>query len=51
MDDKRMAKIHMAARLILERPERHTPLELRWAKEVFDLTCALQEARDQLRRT
>ncbi len=45
VDDRRLARLQMAARLILERAPQHTPLELRWAQEVLDLTVALQEAR------
>lgn len=48
VDQARLARLHVAARAIVERPERHTPLELQWAKEVVDLTVALQEARNQV---
>jgi len=35
----------MGAAAILANPGAHTPLELRWAAEVRDLTVALAEAR------
>jgi hypothetical protein len=48
VDDRRLAKLQVASLVMLENPQRHTPLELRWAQEVLDLTVALREARDQL---
>ena len=50
VDEARIARLYLAARLILDRPDRHTPLERQWAKEVFDLTVALQEARQEIAR-
>jgi hypothetical protein len=50
VDEARIARLYMAARLILDRPDRHTPLERQWAKEVFDLTVALQAARQEIAR-
>ena len=50
VDEARIARLYMAARVILDHPERHTPLERQWAKEVFDLTVALQEARQEVVR-
>jgi len=45
VDDRRLARLHMGAAAILANPGAHTPLELRWAAEVRDLTVALAEAR------
>jgi len=50
VDEGRIARLYMAARLILDRQDRHTPLERQWAKEVYDLTVALQEARQEIAR-
>lgn len=50
VDAARLARLHLAARMILDRPDSHTPLELQWATEVLDLTTALDEARQDLRR-
>lgn len=48
IDGRRLARLYLAASAVLERPDRHTPLERQWAKEVFDLATALQHARDEL---
>ena len=48
VDDTRLAKLGLAAAVMLGNPERHTPLELRWAQQVLDLATALAEARRQL---
>ena len=50
VDETRIARLYLAARVILDRPDRHTPLERQWAKEVFDLTVALQESRQEIAR-
>ncbi len=53
VDDARLNRLELAARVILDRPERHTPLELQWATQVADLAAALRQARrelDELRR-
>jgi hypothetical protein len=50
VDDARLVRLHVAAQIILERAERHTPLERQWAKEVVDLAVALRAARDELDR-
>ena len=48
VDDARLAKLRLAAAVMLGHPDRHTPLELRWAQQVLDLATALAEARDRL---
>jgi hypothetical protein len=48
VDDARLAKLGLAATVMLGNPGRHTPLELRWAQQVLDLATALVEARRQL---
>lgn len=44
VDERRCAALQLAAVAILRRAD-VTPLERRWAREVFDLTTALTEAR------
>jgi hypothetical protein len=46
VDDARLAKLRVAAALVLQRGDRHSPLERQWAREVFDLASALMEARN-----
>jgi len=46
VDDRRLARLQMAAALILQRGDAHTPLERQWAREVFDLAAALRALRD-----
>ncbi len=48
VDDARLAKLRLAAAIMLGNPDRHTPLELRWAQQVLDLATALAQARDEL---
>jgi hypothetical protein len=48
VDDARLFKLRLAAVLILEGSDRHTPLELQWAQQVLDLSTALAEARQRL---
>jgi hypothetical protein len=48
VDDARLTKLQIGAFAILERPDRHTPLERQWAKQVFDLCAALREARAEI---
>ena len=50
VDDARLLKLRVAAALMLENPDRHTPLELRWAQQVLDLATALVEARAEIGR-
>ncbi len=47
VDDRRLVRLYLGASAILDQPDRHTPLELRWAREVRDLCLALTEARRQ----
>ena len=44
VDEDRRAKLMLAAVLVLSR-ESASPLERRWAKEVYDLCAALGDAR------
>ena len=44
VDESRRAKLMLAAALVVSR-ETSTPLERRWASEVFDLCAALGEER------
>ena len=44
VDEDRRAKLMLAAALVVAR-ESSTPLERRWATEVFDLCAALGEER------
>jgi hypothetical protein len=46
VDDDRRAKLMLAAAMVLLR-EGSTPLERRWASEVYDLCAALGRARDE----
>ncbi len=48
VDDHRLTKLLVAAQAILGRPDRHTPLELEWARQVLDLATALRQARAEL---
>lgn len=48
VDDARLFKLRLAAVLILESADRHTPLELQWAQQVLDLSTALAESRQRL---
>jgi len=44
VDEGRRSKLMLAAALVLQKPE-GTPLERRWAAEVFDLCAALGDER------
>jgi hypothetical protein len=48
VDNARLAKLRVAAALVLLHDDRHTPLELRWAQQVLDLATALQAARSEM---
>ena len=50
VDDARLAKLRVAAALVLAHGDRHTPLERQWAQQVLDLTTALHAARVELDR-
>jgi len=45
VDERRRVTLQLAAALILGRGDAHTPLERQWARQVYDLTVALGEAR------
>ena len=45
VDDARAMKLRLAAALVLQRGDRHSPLDRQWAQQVLDLATALLEAR------